>query len=32
VLDAGARVLMLHPVFDELEHLDRIAAELAPRL
>ena len=32
VLDAGAALLMLHPVFDELEHLDAIAAELAPRL
>jgi probable F420-dependent oxidoreductase len=32
VLDAGAALLMLHPVFEELEHLDAIAAELAPRL
>jgi probable F420-dependent oxidoreductase len=32
VLDAGAALLMLHPVFDELEHLEAIAAELAPRL
>jgi probable F420-dependent oxidoreductase len=29
---AGARLLMLNPVFDELEHLETIAAEVAPRL
>jgi probable F420-dependent oxidoreductase len=32
VLDGGAELLMLHPVFDEREHLDAIATELAPRL
>jgi probable F420-dependent oxidoreductase len=32
VLAAGARLLMLHPVFDELEHLEAFAAEIAPRL
>lgn len=29
---AGAEFLMLNPVFDELEHLERFAADLAPRL
>jgi probable F420-dependent oxidoreductase len=32
ILAAGARLLMLHPVFDELEHLEIFAAELAPKL
>lgn len=32
VVDAGARLLMLHPVFDELEHLEAFAAEIAPKL
>lgn len=29
---AGARLLMLHPVFDELEQLEAFASEIAPRL
>ncbi len=32
VLDAGAGFLMLNPVFDEMEHLERFAADIAPRL
>jgi probable F420-dependent oxidoreductase len=32
VLAGGARLLMLHPVFDELEHLEAFASEIAPRL
>ncbi len=32
VMKAGARLLMLNPVFDETEHLERLAAELAPKL
>jgi probable F420-dependent oxidoreductase len=32
VLAGGARLLMLHPVFDELEHLEAFAEEIAPRL
>lgn len=32
VREAGAEFLMLHPVFDELEHLERFAADIAPRL
>ncbi len=32
VMRAGARLLMLNPVFDEAEHLERFAAELAPKL
>jgi probable F420-dependent oxidoreductase len=32
VLDAGARMLLLNPVTDELEHLERFAAEVAPKL
>jgi probable F420-dependent oxidoreductase len=32
VLAAGAGSLMLNPVFDELEQLERFAAELVPRL
>jgi probable F420-dependent oxidoreductase len=32
VVAAGARLLMLHPVFDELEHLEAFADEIAPRL
>jgi probable F420-dependent oxidoreductase len=32
VAAAGARLIMLNPVFDELEHLERFAADLAPRL
>ena len=32
VTAAGARLLMLHPVFDELEHLEAFAEEIAPRL
>lgn len=32
VVAAGARMLMLNPVFDDEEQLERFAAELAPRL
>jgi probable F420-dependent oxidoreductase len=32
VMAAGARLLLLHPVFDELEQLEALAAEVAPRL
>jgi probable F420-dependent oxidoreductase len=32
VVRAGARLLMLNPVFDDAEHLERFAAELAPKL
>lgn len=32
VLAGGARLLMLHPVFDELDQLEAFAAEIAPRL
>ena len=32
VTAAGARLLLLNPVFDEAEQLERIAAEIAPRL
>jgi alkanesulfonate monooxygenase SsuD/methylene tetrahydromethanopterin reductase-like flavin-dependent oxidoreductase (luciferase family) len=32
VTAAGARLLLLNPVFDEGEQLERIAAEIAPRL
>ena len=32
VVAAGARLLMLNPVFDELEHLEAFAAEIATRL
>ncbi len=32
VVAGGARFLMLHPVFDELEQLERFAAEIAPKL
>ena len=32
VVNAGARLLLLNPVFDELEHLERFAADIAPRL
>jgi probable F420-dependent oxidoreductase len=32
VLAGGARLLMLNPVFDELEHLEAFAGDLAPRL
>jgi probable F420-dependent oxidoreductase len=32
VVAGGARLLMLHPVFDELEQLEALAAEVAPRL
>ena len=32
VIAAGAGFLLLNPVFDELEQLDRLAAEVAPRL
>jgi probable F420-dependent oxidoreductase len=32
VVTAGARLLVLNPVFDELEQLEVVATELAPRL
>jgi alkanesulfonate monooxygenase SsuD/methylene tetrahydromethanopterin reductase-like flavin-dependent oxidoreductase (luciferase family) len=32
VIDAGARLVMLNPVFDEVEQLEALAAEVAPRL
>jgi probable F420-dependent oxidoreductase len=32
VADAGARLLMLNPVFDELEQLEALATEVIPRL
>jgi hypothetical protein len=32
VVGAGARLLMLNPVFDELAHLESFAGELAPGL
>jgi probable F420-dependent oxidoreductase len=32
VVAAGAGMLMLNPVFDELEHLDIFASEIAPKL
>ena len=32
VVAAGAGFLMLNPVFDELEQLERLAADVAPRL
>jgi len=32
VIAAGARLLILNPVFDEPDHLERLAAEIAPRL
>jgi probable F420-dependent oxidoreductase len=32
VVAGGAGFLMLNPVFDELEHLERFAAEIAPKL
>jgi probable F420-dependent oxidoreductase len=32
VVDAGARLLLLNPVFEELEHLEQLASAIAPRL
>jgi probable F420-dependent oxidoreductase len=32
VVDAGARLLVLNPVFDELEQLEVLAADVVPRL
>jgi hypothetical protein len=32
VLAGGARLLLLNPVFDEIDQLERFAAELAPKL
>lgn len=32
VVDAGARALLLNPVFDELDQLERFAEELIPKL
>jgi probable F420-dependent oxidoreductase len=32
VVAAGARLLVLNPVFDQLEHVERFAADVAPKL
>ena len=32
VIAAGAGMLMLNPVFDDLEHLETFASEIAPKL
>jgi probable F420-dependent oxidoreductase len=32
LVDAGAKHLLLNPVFDEMEHLELLAAEVLPRL
>jgi hypothetical protein len=32
VAAAGAGLLMLNPVFDEMEHLELFASEIAPKL
>ena len=32
VIAAGARLVMLNPVFDEVEQLEILAAEVVPRL
>jgi alkanesulfonate monooxygenase SsuD/methylene tetrahydromethanopterin reductase-like flavin-dependent oxidoreductase (luciferase family) len=32
VVDAGARLLMLNPVFDELEQLETLVGDVVPRL
>ncbi len=32
VVAAGARLLLLNPVFDEMEHLERFASAVAPKL
>ena len=32
VVDAGARLLMLNPVFDEIEQLEQVASIIAPQL
>jgi hypothetical protein len=32
VMAAGAELVMLNPVFDEVEQLERLAAEVVPRL
>ena len=32
VMAAGARLLLLNPVFDEMEHLEQFASVIAPRL
>ncbi len=32
VVAAGARVLLLNPVFDDAEHLERFAADIVPKL
>jgi hypothetical protein len=32
VVAAGARILMLNPVFDEVAQLEALAAEVVPRL
>jgi probable F420-dependent oxidoreductase len=32
VADAGAELILLHPLFDEAEQMERLAAEVAPQL
>jgi hypothetical protein len=32
VVGAGARLVMLNPVFDELEQLEALVADVVPRL
>ncbi len=32
IVAGGARTLLLNPVFDELEHLERFASEISPKL
>ena len=32
LVDAGAGMLMLNPVFDQLEHLELLASEVIPAL
>jgi hypothetical protein len=32
VVAAGARLLLLNPVFDEMEHVEQIASEIGPAL
>ena len=32
VIDAGAELVMLHPLFDELGQMEQLASEVLPRL
>ena len=32
VIDAGAELVVLNPLFDDAEQLERLAAEVLPRL